>query len=333
MAYPNLRDGDAIITLQGFIFYVFGYEHPTTSYHAFLKYVPKEFASRFDIDWLDTEWCFKNRIMKRPKELYSPENYYSILETFLKEYPEFTFFSPGLGRWIISVSKKTISEIYIPSRRLLLLLRNTKTKLENKAIELIKLLSKISKVPIGFFGVHGSISLGMSREESDIDISVYGGYNYRLVKEALTNLRAQGLIEFSTDTWFDARRLNKGVYQDTNFVINATRRFSEIRRHASVVKSLGRVEAECKCINSKEGVFKPAVYHVSDCQSVKGDIHDLSKVSQIVSMVGLYRDVVRNGEKMIVRGVLEEVLDNEKCILRIVIGSGSKDEGIFLCKD
>ncbi|MGB9623070.1 MAG: hypothetical protein ACPL07_04415, partial [Candidatus Bathyarchaeia archaeon] len=207
------------------------------------------------------------------------------------------------------------------------------TKLEEKAIELIKLLSKTSKVPIGFFGVHGSISLDMSREESDIDLSVYGGNNYRLVKKALADLREQGLIEFSKDTWYDARRLNKGVYQDTNFVINATRRFSEIRRTNSVVKSLGRVEAECKCINSMEGVFKPAVYHVSDCHSVNGDIKDLSKVSQIVSMISLYRDVVRNGERVIVRGVLEEVLDQGNNILRIVVGSGSHGEGVFTSKD
>ncbi|MBS7619699.1 hypothetical protein KEJ21_03535 [Candidatus Bathyarchaeota archaeon] len=334
MAYNNLRDGDAVITHQGFIFYVFGYEHPATSYHAFLKYVPKEFASRFNIDWLDIEWCFKNRIMKRPKELYNPENYHSLLETFLKEYPMFTFFSPELSRWIISVSKKTICEVYTPSKRLLLLLRRSpKTKLEEKAIELIKLISEKSRVPIGFFGVHGSISLEMSRKESDIDISVYGGDNYRLVKEALAGLREQSMVELSTDTWYDARRLNKGIFQDTNFIINATRRFSEIRRINSTVKPLGKVKVECKCINSKEGVFRPAIYHVSDCHSINGDVYDLSKVSQVVSMVGLYRDVVKDGERIIAQGVLEEVLDQGNKVFRIVVGSGSRDEGILISKD
>lgn len=330
MAYSNLRDGDAIITSQGFIFYVFGYEHPEASYHAFLKYVPEELASKFDIDWLDIEWRFKDRVMKRPKNLYTPKNYKRLLEAFLREYPEFTFFSRELDRWIISVSRRTIHEAYLPSRQLSrLLTRGPKTRLEERAVELIRLLSKRSDVPIGFFGIHGSLCLDMSREESDIDISVYGGDNYRRVKGALKDCRDEGLIELSTDNWYDAKRLNKGVYEGVSFIINATRRFSEIRKNKSMIKPLCRAEAECRCIDSNEGVFRPAIYKVSECRPIYGYSANLSKVSQIISMIGVYRDAVKLGERMIVRGVLEEVQDQGGKIFRIVVGSGSSGEGIM----
>ena len=49
----SLRDGDAVVTVHGFIFYVFGYEHPGDRYHGFLKYVPEEHGATFDLDWLD----------------------------------------------------------------------------------------------------------------------------------------------------------------------------------------------------------------------------------------------------------------------------------------
>ena len=36
------RDGDTFVTKEGFIFYVFGYEHPPNRVFAFLKYIPSE---------------------------------------------------------------------------------------------------------------------------------------------------------------------------------------------------------------------------------------------------------------------------------------------------
>jgi len=42
----TLRDGDAVVTVHGFIFYVFGYDHPGDRYHGFLKYVPEKHETR-----------------------------------------------------------------------------------------------------------------------------------------------------------------------------------------------------------------------------------------------------------------------------------------------
>jgi len=162
MVYGNLRDGDAVVTFHGFIFYIFGYDHPEDSYHAFLKYVPEEHADLFDLDWLDVRWRLKGATLLRSKELYTPEGYPRLLESFHKSFTKYLSFSRHLDRWMITVPRSLIDEVYRPSRQLMLLMRRgASDPLEEKALSLVRLLSDASAVPSGFFGVHGSISLGM----------------------------------------------------------------------------------------------------------------------------------------------------------------------------
>ncbi|KPV65301.1 MAG: hypothetical protein AOA65_0336 [Candidatus Bathyarchaeota archaeon BA1] len=42
-------DGDTFVTKEGFIFNVFGYEHPKNRVFAFLKYIPSNFKTLFQI--------------------------------------------------------------------------------------------------------------------------------------------------------------------------------------------------------------------------------------------------------------------------------------------
>jgi len=171
MVYGNLRDGDAVVTSNGFIFYIFGYEHPEDSYHAFLKYVPKEHADLFDLDWLDFSWRLKGTTLLRPRELYAPKGYTKLVEAFNRSFPNYLRFSRHLDRWMITVPRSLIEEVYRPSRQLMLLMRRgASDPLEEKALALVRLLSEASAISYGFFGVHGSISIGMHHEGSDIDL-------------------------------------------------------------------------------------------------------------------------------------------------------------------
>ena len=65
MVSGQLRDGDAIATIHGLIFYVFGYEHPPDRYHGFLKYVPETLASSFNLEWLPFTWNRKGTVLVR----------------------------------------------------------------------------------------------------------------------------------------------------------------------------------------------------------------------------------------------------------------------------
>jgi len=267
MAYGNLRDGDAVVTDHGFVFYVFGYEHPCDRYYGFLKYVPEEHAGLFDLEWLDIRWVMRGTTLLRPRELYSPGSHRRLVEAFRRSFPEFLNFSDQLGRWMVTVPWSRISEVYKPSRQLTLLARRgASDPLEEDALALIELLSGAAGVPRGFFGIHGSISLGTHHEGSDIDISVYGASNFRRVKSALAGLEEGGLLSLKRGTRIDGKRLNRGSYRGKDFVVNATRRFSEIPRRRLLYRPLGTVEVECLCASAEESVFRPAIYEVEDCK-------------------------------------------------------------------
>jgi len=328
MVYSNLRDGDAVVTTHGFVFYVFGYEHPSDRYHGFLKYVPEALSDRFDLEWLDVTWEMRGTTLVRPRELYSPESYPRLLEAFRNNFPAYLHRSEQLGRLMITLPRDHIARVYRPSERLMLLRRRgPRDDLEEKALALIGLLSEASDVPLSFFGVHGSLSLSTHHEGSDIDVSVYGASNFRIVKRALRDLEIEGRLELKRGERFDAKRLNRGVYQEEDFVVNATRRYSELPRRNRSYSPLGSVEVECLCSSAEESVFRPAIYGVKECISVVSEPLDVSGVTEVASMIGQYRDVISAGEMMKARGVLEQV-DGGEGSLRIVVGSSLPGEYI-----
>ncbi|MFQ6053653.1 MAG: hypothetical protein ACE5OO_05440, partial [Candidatus Bathyarchaeia archaeon] len=146
-------------------------------------------------------------------------------------------------------------------------------------------------------------------------------------KRALIGLEAEGALILKRGTRIDGRRLNRGVFRGEDFVVNATRRFSEIRRRRLMYRPLGKVEIECTCKSAGESVFRPAVYGVERCSAVGGADPRVERVSKVVSMIGLYRSVVEAGEEMRVSGMLEEVVEEQdRRRFRVVVGSGAPGE-------
>ncbi len=326
MADSPLRDGDAVLTTHGFIFYVFGYEHPADRYHGFLKYVPRDESESFEIEWLDLGWEMEGRDIVRPLELYRPGSYSKMVKGFREHFPEYLYYSKQLDRWMITVPRDHIMRVFRPSERLKEIIENgASDSLEEEALSLIQELVAVSGVSTDYFGVHGSISLGTSREGSDIDLSVYGASNFRLVKRGLLEAEETGLLSLKRGDRAERRRLNSGVYSGRDFVVNATRLTSEIDERPRSYRPIGPVEAECLCVRDDEAMFRPAVYGVQGCTSLDGAV-DVGDVSEVVSMIGSYRDLAAKGERIRVRGFLEEVAQGDESWLRVVVGSGRAGE-------
>jgi predicted nucleotidyltransferase len=328
MAHSPLRDGDAVLTTHGFIFYVFGYEHPADQYHGFLKYVPRDSSDAFEVEWLDLGWRMEGRDIDivRPLELYSPGNYAKMVKGFREHFPEYLYHSEQLDRWMITVPRDHIKRVFRPSERLKEIIEEGASNgLEEDALSLIHMLTETSGVSLDYFGVHGSISLGTSREESDIDLSVYGASNFRLVKKGLLEAEEAGLLSLKRGDRAERKKLNSGVYNGRDFVVNTTRLASEIDCRPRSYRPIGPVEAECLCVRDDEAVFRPAVYGVQGCTSLDGDVN-VGEVSEVVSMIGSYRDLVARGERIRVRGFLEEAARGDESWLRVVVGSGRAGE-------
>jgi hypothetical protein len=326
MAHHNLRDGDAVVTTHGFVFYIFGYEHPRDRYHGFLKYVPEDHAPNFDLQWLPVTWLMRDTTLLRPTELYSPQCYPRLVEAFKSHYPDYAVRSEQLDRWMITIPRRLIARVYRPSRQLMLLdRRGPSDTLEKKALALTTLISETAGIPRAHMGVHGSISLGTHHEGSDMDLTVYGAASFRNTKVALRKLEEEGALILKRGDRIDAKRLNRGVYEGIDFVVNAARRYSEIRTQPRTYRPLGPVEAECRCASARESVFRPAVYEVDGCREIGGDT-DLAGVREVVSMIGMYRDVAAKGETIRAKGMLEEAMELGRKWLRIVVGAAQPGE-------
>ncbi|MHA1594885.1 MAG: nucleotidyltransferase domain-containing protein [Candidatus Baldrarchaeia archaeon] len=330
------RDGDVVISRDNIIFYVFGYSHPANRVIAYPKYIPENLVGMFDISFLKSvHWKFSGISMYRPRKLFSPDVYVKELSTFTKKLPEYVYHCIFSGKLFIAVPRELIKYVYVPEEGLKrLICKREKDDLERRALQLIELLSTESSVDIEDFGIHGSILLGMHRKGSDIDIAVYGAENYRRVRNALEKLHRSGELKIIFEDDTDLYRKNKGLFLNTKFVVNAIRKYEEIKeRYGKMLyHAIHPVKFVCKIKDARESVFRPAIYKISLCD-IRPDVD--AKPEELVSMIGAYRGYAREGDIIYGVGMLEKVYNTSTGDewWRIVIGSGIGEEYICHAKN
>ncbi len=208
--------------------------------------------------------------------------------------------------------------------------------MQRLALELTALLSDESGVPLEDFGIHGSVALGMHTVESDIDLVVYGSYNFRNLEKTIKRLVDEGTLTYIFNKRLDRVRRHRGRYKGQRFVYNAVRKADEIvskygDHKYSPVKP---VTFSCQVANDKEVMFRPAVYQITDYQP----LDSASKLTKneipekVVSMIGCYRNVARRGEKIGVSGMLERIenVETGEISYQVVVGTGTcEDEHIW----
>ena len=327
----QLRDGDVILTKKGFIFYTFGYLHPADYIIGFLKYLPLDYKEFFDtkIDFLEWKWKLNDIVLVRPAELYYGDNLLSILR---KHFSEYLFFSKVFKKEVVAVAKTEIRNVFIPKIGLSQLLsKQNPDKLEKEAISIIQLLSRKSEVPLTSFGIHGSILLGTHNEKSDIDIAVYGSFNFSKVKDSLSTLVSESPeIKYLFENKYDKLRRNRGLYNSRRFVINATRQNEEFQEVYGdrIYTPLSQISFQARIADSTESVFRPAHYKITDFKNLSSSFPQAIP-NEVVSMIGQYRDMAGTGDRIQGTGLLEEVQDKRNELnYRIVIGSGKANEYI-----
>lgn len=325
-------DGDTFVTSEGFILNVFGYEHPKGRVFAFLKYIPSRFKELFNIRLLDRTWKYGETELFRAEKLYTAKNYQTFLEVFRKNFPGYVYFCPFRQKEVISAPISRVRAVYVPREVLLYLLKAEKLdKLQNMTLDFIRLVSGESKVPVEDFGVHGSVALGMHSAESDIDIVVYGGQNFRKVEAAIDKLVGEGTLSYVFNNRLDAARRFKGRYLDRIFMCNAVRKLEVASKYGERrYKSLHPVRFRCKVKDDSEAIFRPATYKIenylpADSQST---LPENIVPQAVVSMIGCYRNVARKGDEIRVSGMLERVEKTEtgEVHYQVVVGTAESEE-------
>jgi predicted nucleotidyltransferase len=318
-------DGDAFLTKHNFVFYTFGYEHPSEHVVAFLKYIPTQLQPFFPLLFIKRRWKLGSVKLVRPEKLYSVENFQKLTESFRRNFPEYINFCPFCQKELISPLKSSIKKAYVPNQCLDAFLKKKRhDHLEKLTLKIISLLSAESGVSMEDFGLHGSIALNMHSAESDIDLVVYGAKNFRRLEATINRLFKEGEL--------DAARKNRGEYMGKIFVYNAVRKPEEIKvkygdyKCAPVVP----ISFRCKVEDDSEAMFRPAIYQISDYQplSSASRLEKAETPNTVASMIGCYRNVARKGEKIEVSGVLERVeeVKTGKINYQVVVGSGTSEK-------
>jgi len=269
----------------------------------------------------------------RAEKLYTAENYRVFLETFRKNFPNYVYFCPFREKDVISALLSSIKKVFVPKERLRFLTElKRKDSLQKMTLDFINLLSGESGIAIKDFGVHGSVALGMHTPKSDIDIVVYGSRNFRRLEMRINKLVEAGTLSYVFNNRLDAARRFKGRFLNKIFMYNAIRKPEEVNSRYGEFKysPLTPVKFHCTVKNDDEAMFRPAIYKIEDYKPI-GSISTLPKdefPELVVSMIGCYRNVAKNGDKIRVSGMLEraENVETGKVFHQVVVGTSISEE-------
>lgn len=327
------RDGETLLTKEGFIFYVFGYEHPDNRVFSFLKYIPSIHAHHFPIRFLKQKWNLDGTELSRPEKLYTPENYQKFVNTLKKHFPHYLYCCPFRGKEVLSVPLDKIKQVYLPEDCLERIFKaEKKDPIQQETVDLVSLLSESSGVSIQDFGIHGSVGLNMHSQYSDIDLVVYGSGNFKKLESAVNKLADEGVFTHVCSKKIDFARKHRGRYNNRRFVYNAVKKFEEINAPHGKLKytPIKNVKFTSMVADDNENMFRPAIYPVSNYCPENSE-SELSKEQiplRVSSMIGYYRNVARKGDNVKVSGTLEKVenLDSGEVCYQVVVGTATQEK-------
>jgi hypothetical protein len=326
-------DGDSFVTAEGFVFNVFGYEHPSNRVFAFLKYIPSKFKTLFNIQFLERSWNYGRLKLFRAEKLYTAENYQEFLRTFRKSFPSYVYFCPYREKEVISAPLNSVEKVYVPREHLRLLIKAKRMDfLQKMTLDFIGLLSSESGIAIEDFGVHGSIALNMHTPKSDIDIVIYGSQNFRKLEKTIDKLVKVGTLNYVFNNRLDAARHHKGRYRDKIFMYNAVRKPEEVdlKYGEFKYKPLIPVKFRCTVKDDSEAMFRPAIYKIENYKPANpsSELPKEKIPKLVVSMIGCYRNVAKKGNEICVSGTLERVenVKTGEVFHQVVIGTGTSEE-------
>ena len=178
-------------------------------------------------------------------------------------------------------------------------------------------------------GVTGSALLGVAKEDSDLDLTVYGLDGFRSARLLAQEHTQQGrwslpsdaqmqaaydrrgcTLSFEEYAWHERRKWNKFVVGDTLLDLTCVEKSSEIA-NASGVK-IGRAEIQAEVADATRSFCHPAEYRVEH-----------SRVSHVLSFTPTYAGQAEPGERIEAKGILEETTAG----VRLVIGTTREAKG------
>ncbi len=282
---------------------------------------------------LERTWNYKGKSLFRAEKLYTAKNYQSFIETFRANFSDYLYYCPFRDKELITAPLNKIEQVFVPRERLQSLLKlKHPDKLQKMAIDLLEIVSKESDVGFEDLGIHGSIALNMHAPESDIDFVAYGSKNFRRVEEAIAGLVNKGKLSYIFGNRIEAARRFQGRYLNKIFMYNATRQPDEIRSEYGEFKffPLSPLRFQCTISDDTQTMFRPATYKITNYKPLDAESDLLlEKIpDRVISNIGCYRNIARQGDEIKVAGTLERVESTKtsEVFYQIVVGTATSEE-------
>jgi predicted nucleotidyltransferase len=345
MNIPKGIEGDYLETKENHLFFdIKGYHHPRECKICFLRFFPDQTGERI-------------KEGKRYKKVYSlADRYLKIKEN----YPQYLFFSNELDLELQGVETKDIKKIYTPREYYSALnKRENLLDMELHSINLCKLLIRDGSIPEEAIGISGSPMIGLNKDDSDIDLMIYGTRTSLELQDKLKKIlitpndcRAYNLMEYKTHyNWrvggsgidFDSflksekRKLHQGKFCGIDFFIRYIKSPEDWKGtyYDYQFKNLGRIKLRAKIIDSANSIFTPCSYKIKcikvlDQKFISEKIN-LEMINEVSSFRGRFCEQAIKGESVFIEGKLEKVRfkDNETH-LRVLLTNQIHDKMIVI---
>ncbi|KKN50187.1 hypothetical protein LCGC14_0635330 [marine sediment metagenome] len=345
MEYIKGIEGDYIETKKtNLIFDVKGLLHPNDRKICFLRFYPHIEGDRI-----------KNGIMY--KKVYNLDERYSLLRKF---YPDYLFYSKELDLEIQGVYNNDIKRIYSPRDSLKELSeKENLSNIENCSKALCELFIDKGNISRNSIGITGSVMIGLNKEDSDIDIIIYGTETSLKFQEKIVDLfsepnqfrkynpeefkshyiwRVGGSdISFKEFMRSEQRKLHQGKFHGNDFFVRYIKSPIDWRGkfYDYQYKNCGRIKAEGLITDSKDSIFTPCSYKIKTLKILSKDptMNNVSfnEISKINSFRARFCEQAKDGETVLVEGKLEKVIFQKKYgYFRILLTDQTKDKMIII---
>jgi predicted nucleotidyltransferase len=339
----KLRDRDAILTKDGIIFRVYGYIHPSVAYVSDPEYAsPTVFRST----------------NPRARRGETEPVYYKFfvdegLKLILNSFPQYTVFYEPLQKYLVGVKEDDIMEVRKPDVGLKEVLAKEPNDVLLKALhDLLMRVSSKSLLKEKDFGVFGSLLHGFYHPNfSDLDIITYGKENLNRLCEALESLYSEDpalrnefdhmkavegkdwkFINYSLKeyVWHQRRKMIYAYFdsEDAGRVVKAefepVKEWKEIYNEynpATRIFQVGWIKAVAEITNDKDAPFIPSIYQIEVKEVLDGPEVDITR---IFSYMEEFRMQAKQGERVLVEGNLEKVVNENKVFYQITLSYCSR---------
>jgi uncharacterized protein len=329
------REGDLIKTDDNIIFDVKGLVHPPNRIVAFPRYIPSPYGNR-----------------GQGNNLYG--KVYNLAERFQflqQKAPQLIVADPVFGETLCEVPTETVVKYYDPIEKLSMLRKsNNLQDLECKVVQLAEMLKEEANIPWSCLGISGSVMSGLFTAQSDIDPVVYGVNNCckayaaleKLLKDesskfkpytreelgALFDFRSKDTImSFEDFVTTESRKAFQGKYQGVDYFIRFVKDWNEVSEAYGDVyyEDSGYARLTATVIDDAEALFTPCTYQIDDVEILEGK--NLEPITEIGSFRGRFCEQAKIGEKIIVQGKIEQVIDKKqgRRYYRVLIGNKPAD--------